>query len=196
MIPRHLKILIGVLAVIAIGLGIYTFQLKRRAERVQNRTTDLRPLAPPVEGPTERVNVWMATDEDGELHLREVKSVLPEEPTARTRQVLHALFSAYLEKPSPHPIGEGTDVKDVYLLPNGTLVLDFTAPLADEHRSGILVEDLTLMSILQTVASNVPNVSNVKILIDGKERDTLAGHVNLRQTFDLPVAAEAAKGLQ
>jgi len=64
------------------------------------------------------------------------------------------------------------------------------------HRSGVFVEELTMLSLVQTLATNVPNVHQVKFLVDGKERETLAGHADLKQSYDVDLVAQSAKALQ
>lgn len=196
MISRHMKIAIVLLVLLAIFLAIYNRALKKHAERLQAKVADLRPIAAPVAGRVQNINVWVAHDEDGTLRKQETRVTLPAESTQRAKQVLRALFSIYLDRRTPHPIGDGSDVKDVYLLNNDTLVVDLNAPFADAHRSGVFVEELTLLSIVQTLSANVPNIHQVKFLIDGKERETLAGHADLKQFYDVDLVAQSAKDLQ
>lgn len=196
MISRHMKIAIVILALIAIFLAGYNRALKKHAERLQERVVDLRPIAPPVNAPTQAVTVWVAHDDDGVLHSEIVKAALPDEPTQRARQILRALLSVYLARRSPHPIGDGADVNDVYLLGKDTFVVDFNAAFADSHRSGIFVEELTMLSIVQTIATNFPDIHRVKFLVDGKERETLAGHADLKQFYDVNLVTQSAKRLQ
>jgi len=196
MISRHMKIAIVLLVLLAIFLAIYNRALKKHAERLQAKVADLRPIAPPVAGRVQNINVWVAHDEDGTLRKQETRVTLPAETTQRARQILRALFTIYLDRRSPHPIGEGSDVKDVYLLNNDTLLVDLNAPFADAHRSGVFVEELTMLSLVQTLATNVPNVHKVKFLVDGKERETLAGHADLKQSYDVDLVAQSAKALQ
>ncbi len=196
MISRPMKIAIAVLAVLAVFLAGYNRALKKHAERLQERVVDLRPIAPPVNAPTGPLTVWVAHDDDGLLHSQVVKAALADEPTQRARQVLRALFSVYLARHSPHPIGDGSDVNDVYMLGKDTFVVDLNTAFADSHRSGIFVEELTMLSIVQTIATNFPEIHRVKFLVDGKQRETLAGHADLKQFYDLNLAAQAAKGLQ
>lgn len=196
MISRHMKIAIIVLALLAIFLAGYNRALKKHAERLQERVVDLRPIAPPVNAPMQPVTVWVAHDEDGILHAERVKVALPDESTQRIRQVLRALFSVYLARRSPHPIGVGSDINDVYLLGKDTCVVDLNAAFADSHRSGIFVEELTMLSMVQTIATNFPEIHRVKFLVDGKERETLAGHADLKQFYDVNLVTQSAKGLQ
>src|SRR5436190_491727 len=46
--------------------------------------------------------------------------------------------------------------------------------------AGSLDEILTVYTIVNALTVNLPAITRVQILIDGKEVDTLAGHVDLR----------------
>ena len=45
-------------------------------------------------------------------------------------------------------------------------------------------EPRILDSILRTVAVNNAAIKRIKILVDGRERETLAGHANLKDFFE------------
>ena len=49
--------------------------------------------------------------------------------------------------------------------------------------SGIQSEQLAIDSIARTLEADVPQVQRIKILIHGQEVETLAGHIDLTQTF-------------
>lgn len=196
MISRHMKFAIAGLVLLALFLAGYNRALKKHAERLQERMVDLRPIAPPVNAPPQPITVWVAHDEDGVLHPQVVKAALPADPSQRARQVLRALFTVYLDRRTPHPIGDGSDVTDVYLMNGDTFVIDLNSKFADAHRSGIFVEELTMLSIVKTIAANFPEIRRVKFLVDGKERDTLAGHADLKQFYDVNLVMQSAKGLQ
>lgn len=196
MIPRRLLIALGVLVVFSILLTNYAFRLKRRVEDPERLRVYTRPVAPPGTGPAQAVTIWVAYDVDGTLRSREVQASLPAEPSERAKHVLRLLFAAYLERRSPHPIGDGADVRDVYRLDDNTLVVDLNGPFADQHRSGVFVEELTVLSMLESLSQNVPNLARVKFLVDGKERETLAGHADFRSYYDVALANQTAKGLQ
>jgi hypothetical protein len=119
------------------------------------------------------------------LHKQIRNIALPADAAERARQVVRALISAYLEKNSKHPLATGADVDAVFLVKPNIAVVDTNAEFADGHRSGILVEQLTVASIAQTLAANVEGVGRVKILVQGKERQTLAGHADLTTYYEL-----------
>lgn len=184
MTPRT-KVALLILLVTVVLMGWYALNLKRRAEQLPVRASDTRPIAPPPSGKSEPVTLYLANDSDGMLHKQSVNVALPKDPTERAREVVRAVISAYLEKDSKHPLAAGADVDAVFLVQPNIAVVDANAEFADGHRSGIMVEQLTVASIAQSLAANVPNVGRVKILVQGKERETLAGHADLTSFYDL-----------
>jgi hypothetical protein len=196
MIPRHLVIAMAVLLAAVLGMSVYLWRMRGRAVAISASPTDTRPVGPPIAGPTERVALFVAHDEDGTLRAEAAQIPLPSGRQQRAEELLRALLALYLDKSSPHPLPAGSDVRSVYLVSPGLAVIDLNAALADAHRSGVLVEELTVTSLIRTISYNTPDVLKVKILIDGKERDTLAGHADLSDLFDVTAVNQLAAQLQ
>src|SRR5258706_4624843 len=116
MIPRNLQITIGLLLVGVLISGMSLPGLRELAEQVATTSSDSRPVAAPVAGPTEKIPVLIAYDEDSVLRREEVNATLPQEPTARAKEVLREVIARYVKSPSPHALAEGSDVRDVYLV--------------------------------------------------------------------------------
>jgi hypothetical protein len=163
-----------------------------------------------MEAPPVKAILLIANDEDGSLAPVQQQLVLPTETTARARTLLNDLFSEYAEAGSPHPLAAVPAVNDVFLLPvpeskptdaQQMAVVNLSSTFVDHHPSGILVETLTLLSILGTLHANLPQIAQVRFLVDGHTRETLAGHVDLNRTYltanDVPgVAATEAASTQ
>lgn len=196
MIPRHLIIGIAVLLIAVLGLSIYAWHMRKTVTAAPVASTDTRPLAPPVAGPTERVTLFVAHDDDGTLRAESAQIPLPSGRQQRAEELLRALLSLYLDKSSPHVLGSGAEVRSVFLVDPGVAVIDLNSAFADTHRSGILVEELTVASLIHTVSANTPGILKVKILVDGKERDTLAGHSDLSSFYDVTAVNQLAVQLQ
>jgi len=196
MITRQLLIALAVLLVAALGLSLYTWHMRSTAASTPVASTDTRPLAPPVAGPTERVTLFVAHDEDGSLRAVSAQIPLPSGRQQRAEELLRALVSLYLDKASPHALGSGAEVRSVFLVDPGVAVIDLNAAFADTHRSGVLVEELTVASLIHTISANTPGILKVKILVDGKDRDTLAGHVDLSSFYDVTAVNQLATQLQ
>jgi hypothetical protein len=62
-------------------------------------------------------------------------------------------------------------------------VVNLTGAFAASHPSGIETEMLTVLSICGTLHANLPRVTQVRFLVDGAQRSTLAGHADLTRTY-------------
>ena len=68
--------------------------------------------------------------------------------------------------------------------PGGELaVINLRSSFVDAHPSGVEVESLTLMSIIGTLHTNLPQIEQIRFLVDGQPRETLAGHADLLRTY-------------
>jgi hypothetical protein len=196
MIPRHLIIGIAVLLVAVLGMSIYALNMRKSAASIPVVSTDTRPVAPPVAGPTEQVTLFVAHDEDGSLRPQGARIPLPSGRQQRAEELLRALVTIYLDKPSPHALAPGADVGSVFLIDPGVAVVDLNSAFADGHRSGVLVEELTVTSLIHTLSVNIPGILRVKILVGGKERETLAGHADLTNFYDVTAVNQLTAQLQ
>jgi len=196
MIPRHLHIAMGVLLGAALGLSLYAWHVRKTVARAPAAAVDTTPLAPPVSGPTERVILFIAHDEDGTLRPESAQIPMPSDRQQRAEELLRTLVAYYLQKNSTHTLGAGAEVRSVFLVDPGGAVIDLNSAFADTHRSGVLVEVLTVASLIHTIAANVPGISRVKILVDGKQRDTLAGHADLSSYYDVSGVNQLVTELQ
>jgi hypothetical protein len=70
-------------------------------------------------------------------------------------------------------------------LPSGPqlAVVNLTAAFANGHPSGLETETLTILSICATLHANLPRIAEVRFLVDGQPRATLAGHADLTRTY-------------
>jgi hypothetical protein len=196
MIPRHLYFAISVLLLAVLGMSLYAWHMRGRAAANPVAATDTRPVVPPVAGPTEQVTLFVAYDDIGVLQPESARIPLPSVRQERAEELLRALLAVYLDKSSPHPLPQGSDVRSVYLVDPGLAVIDLNAAFADGHRSGVLSEELTVASLVQTLSTNLPGIVEVKILVEGKERQTLAGHADLSNFFDVSAVNQLASQLQ
>jgi Sporulation and spore germination len=196
MIPRHLIIGVAVLLAITLGMSLYVWRVRGRVDRSEVSATNTQPVAPPVSGSTEQVTLDVAYDDAGVLRPKLVRIPLPVGRQERAAELLRALLILYEDKFSPHPLGPGSEIRDVYLVDPGLAVIDLNAAFADSHRSGVLVEELTVLSLVQTLSANIPGITRVKILVEGRERDTLAGHADLSNFYDVPAVAQVVAQLQ
>ena len=77
----------------------------------------------------------------------------------------------------------GVEVLEVFVSGRGVAVLDFSGELLSRHPGGLAAEELTVYSLSHSLVEGFPAIAEVRILVDGKQEDTLAGHLDLRSGF-------------
>ena len=191
MIPRHLLISVAAMFVLVIAMGIYVRHMRRQAGELEAPSANALPVVPPASGPTETVTLYVADDAAGTLRAQSAKIPLPGDRQQRAEELLRALLRIYQQPGAAHPLAPASDIRSIYLVQHGAAVIDLNAAFADQHRSGILSEQLTVNSLVDTLAVNAPGIYRVKILVEGKSRETLAGHADLSDWFDVTAVEQA-----
>jgi len=192
--PRRIVLVFAVLAVAAVALGFYALHLKRKVVR-DEQAANQQPLDVTPQGnrPPENVTLFVANDSDGSIGKTQVSVPMPVERSERARAALRTLVAQYLKPDSTHPIGKDSDVRQVFLMEDGTAIIDTNSAFADAHPSGVLAEDLTIESLVLTLNANDTGITRVKILVNGQERETLAGHADLKRFYDVGSVAQVVK---
>jgi hypothetical protein len=191
----------AVLFVAVMGAAIYFPSLRKqvyKARDITEKTTEqarreLLPPAPMNSGdPLVRAKLyWGSRDRDGSLVPVTVELPLSSDPALRAKQILNTLLAGPSD-PQERTLPPDAALLAFYVLPDGTGVADFSEGLATGIPSGIQSEQLAVDSITHTLQANVPQVQRLKILIHGQEADTLAGHLDLTQTFQVSMKDGAA----
>jgi len=193
---RALTIGTGLLLAAVLVMGAYLYSLRRHEQARAQTLPDTRPISAPVTGPPSRVTLYVANDDPGAVRPEKVSIALPTDPAERGREILRALVGEYVKRPSAHELPASADIKDVFLVGGDTAVVDTTEAFAAGHPSGVLVETLTVASLVKTLTANLPGVTRVKILVDGKERETLAGHADLECFYDVVTVEQLLEQLR
>ncbi len=179
-----------ILSVLAVSLGsfLYLRSLTRRLSEL--------PELPPAEARTELrqfiLEVNSSEPETVDLYfpaplggrLRKEERTLPLAPTApdRATQLLLALKEGSrsgLRSVIPWRI----EIRAIFLTTDGTLYVDFGNTFPAGFSSGIEAETLAVFSIVNTLAVNIRPLRQVRILLEGKEVETLAGHIDLTRAY-------------
>lgn len=191
MIPRYQRVLLWVLLLVSAVMAVFLIRMRERAsDKLQAAADAAAPLTPPSAMPTSDVTMMLANDTDGSLVNTVRRIALPTELHARARYLLNQLLAEYAKPGSAHAIAVNAGVDDVFLmpLPAGTTggmlaVVNLSSGLLQAHPSGIETETMTLLSLIGTLHANMPEIAQVRFLVDGAPRDTLAGHADLTRTY-------------
>jgi Sporulation and spore germination len=204
MIPRYQRVLLWVLLLVSAVMAVFLIRMRERAADKLQAAANAAPLTPPSAMPTSDITLMLANDTDGSLVSAARHLALPTEPHARARYLLNQLLSEYAKPGSAHPIATNAGVDDVFLmpLPAGTAgggmlaVVNLSSGLLQAHPSGIETETMTLLSVIGTLHANLPEIAQVRFLVDGAPRDTLAGHADLTRTYLASSAAPPPPGVE
>ena len=194
MIPRFQRVLFWVMLLAAVIMAVVLIRLRERAHDRLMTAADSLPLSAPSDAPTERITLLVANDVDGSLIPVERSFPLPKDPNARARVLIQKLLEEYAAPKSPHPIANASGIDEVFLMPvpsqknapasTGQMaVVNLNAAFVEAQPSGIEPETLTLISIIATLHANLPQITQVRFLVDGQQKDTLAGHADLTRVY-------------
>lgn len=205
MIPRYQTVLFFILLAASVIMGTVLWQLRVRAHQRLLESTESTPTQAPEVAAPEQATLIFANDADNSLMTTVLSLPLPPSPNARARAILGKLLDLYTVPNAAHPVpGGAASIAQVFLLPatpDGSAsttptpaaqtsstgpqlaVVNLTSDFAANHPSGLETETLTIESICATLRANLPRVTQVRFLIDGQPRATLAGHADLSRTY-------------
>ncbi len=167
-----LLILLVVLLVVFLNLGL------------KERPALPEPVLPgpdsSVEEPAETttVTLFFPSEEDALLHDEEREVVLDATDTDRAKRIIQELIRGSREGLlSPFP--PHTTLRELYVSRDGVAYVDFSREMTEKHLSGSSAEISTVYSVVNSLTFNLRSIKKVFILIDGGERQTLGGHIDL-----------------
>jgi hypothetical protein len=169
-----------VVAVVALAVGLWWVLFIALP-----RWTAPKPATPPPPQvrtePTPRIRARLYHLSDDGLRLQPVESEVPfgEGTLEQGRQLTAALLQPPSE-PFVSVIPAGTTLKGFYLSPEGVAFVDLSAEAGRAH-VGALDEIFIVYSIVNTLTDNLPAITAVQLLVDGRQVDTLAGHADVRR---------------
>lgn len=103
-----------------------------------------------------------------------------EQTATQARHIIEAQLAA-VDAPLVSAIPAGTTLRAIFVTPDGSAFVDLSREMAAAHPGGSIGELLTIYTIVQALTVNLPAVTSVQLLVDGKEVDTLAGHADIKR---------------
>jgi hypothetical protein len=137
---------------------------------------------PPGDGVARiKVTLFFASADGLGLQGVEYEVPLAANAVEQAREIVEAQLRTRPEPPLLPTIPEGVAIRGVYLSERQHAFVDLDGTVSTAHPGGSMHELFTIYAIVNAVTVNLPTVPAVQILIDGREVDTLAGHVDLRR---------------
>ena len=176
---------IGIVAV-AVGWILFVGPPRWPGATVETPASSALESAP---GDTRKITARLYYVSGDGTRLTSVEREVPfaEQTVAQARRIIEAQL-APVDAPLVTAIPAGSTLRAIFVTEQGSAFVDLSREIAAAHPGGSLNELLTVYTIVQALTTNLPAVTSVQLLVDGKEVDTLAGHVDL--TRPLPRADE------
>jgi hypothetical protein len=156
------------------------------------------PLYEPTDPQVEVRIFFAATNNDVLIRTRTMTIFESAEIANQARQIIDHLIQGPGNPNLFSALPADTRLNHIFISENGTAYVDFNSALADNHPGGIMPEQATVFSIVNSLVYNLEGIDRVKILIGGAEKETLAGHCLLLLPFetDLSITDIASQALQ
>lgn len=185
---RALVLVAVCVAALALGWALYRWMPRRSPATSSASSVGGSPPGAVLEdGRKIKARLFYVSDDGTRLTSVEREVAYADPTESQARRILDAQF-APVSAPLVSAIPPGTAVRAVFLTPQGTAFVDLSPEIAAQHPGGSLNELLTVYTIVQALTTNLPAVTSVQVLVDGKEVDTLAGHLDMKHP--LPRADE------
>lgn len=100
----------------------------------------------------------------------------------QAKQVLRQLLAGS-KRGRGSAIPSGVRLRGLFITQQGLAYVDLSQELITNHPGGTCAEELTVYSLANTLISNFPAVKKVQILVEGREIQSLAGHLDLTRPY-------------
>jgi spore germination protein GerM len=173
---------IAALLLVSIAIGVLMlWRSPRLTSRATPRATAApAPTAPAPPGRKIKARLFYVSDDGMRLTSVERDIAYGEGTVEQAREIVAAQIAPVVD-PLVSAVPPGTTLRAVFLTERGEAYVDLSREVMSAHPGGTGNELLTIYTIVNALTVNLPAVAAVQLLVDGKEVDTLSGHVDLRQ---------------
>jgi spore germination protein GerM len=174
------------LAFLAIAVAVLAVVFFRGGGQEQIKTGAGEPAAGPPRAaapPSESriVTLFLTSEDDSLLHPEERR--IPagpstvEEASSVVRELIRGSNKGLLSA-----LPSETRLRRLFITKEGIAYVDFSKEIVD-HLAGSSEELAAVYSVVNSLAYNFKSIKKVFILVEGAEKETLGGHINLGEAF-------------
>jgi hypothetical protein len=132
--------------------------------------------------PDEPVTITLYYPLDGMLAAGPAAVKRQPDAQAQAREALAALFTG--PRAAQAAIFKEVRLRELFLDASGTAYVDLSPLQQSGVRASAREELLAIYTIVDTLTQNFEEIKQVRILLEGKEAQTLAGHIDLTGKFE------------
>jgi len=174
--------LMAIVLIVAGGGGYLWFRLAGAPQAVSTVQQEGQTTAPAAR-PDEPFMATLFFPGDDALGTAVVAVRRHPEVQLQAREAVSALLAA--DQGMRSPVLKELRLRALYLDASGTATVDISAssPNQKEIRASVEDELLAVYALANTLIQNFPEVRQVRFLMDGREAQTLAGHIDLSRAY-------------
>lgn len=180
--------LLGLLALVLIVLTILFFTAGE-GEKIKKEEPGISPEESTqlsTERPTQKITLFFLSEDDALLHAEEREIPATSSVVEAARRAINELLQGSQEGLiSPFP--SQVQLRELFISEEGIAYVDFSREISETQPYGATSEMLAIYSIVNTLTYNFKEIKKVFLLVEGRERETLSGHVDLSRPF-LPMS--------
>lgn len=180
--------LLGLLALVLIVLTILFFTAGE-GEKIKKEEPGISPEESTqlsTERPTQKITLFFLSEDDALLHAEEREIPATSSVVEAARRAINELLQGSQEGLiSPFP--SQVQLRELFISEEGIAYVDFSREISEAQPYGATSEMLAIYSIVNTLTYNFKEIKKVFLLVEGRERETLSGHVDLSRPF-LPMS--------
>jgi hypothetical protein len=136
--------------------------------------------APLPPGRKIKARLFYVADDGMRLVATERDVPFSEGTVEQAREIINVQIAPVAE-PTLSAVPPGTRLRSLFVGEHGDAYVNLSREFSSSHEGGSLNELLTVYTIVDALTVNLPAVTSVQVLVEGKEVDTLAGHIDLRR---------------
>jgi hypothetical protein len=170
------------LTIIAGGALVAVFHQPSDAKRVNADTPTTAVKGQEDQRDQKEVHLYFTDGESTYLRTEVRRLLYSTDPVIFGKRIIEALINGPHDK-LVGAVPKETVVRALYVTPDKIAYLDLSHMIQKMHPGGTRLELITIFSMVNSLVLNMPEIDAVKIVIQGREADTMAGHVDLRQPF-------------
>jgi len=178
------RLLFGVVVIIfavAAAAGVYVWSLMGGPGVPQNAEVPAQrvPIQPSRTDETLMITLYFPSD--GMLAPASAAVRRQPDGQSQAREILAAMLGD--PRTAQTALLKDVRLREIYLDAAGTAYVDLATAPQKEIRASAGEELAAIYAIVNTLMQNIEEIKHIRVLLDGREVQTLAGHIDLTRTF-------------
>jgi len=134
----------------------------------------------------EKTQIVLYFSDSGERFLKPEERYIPKrtDQVEQAKEVVKALLDGSKKKLG-NTFPEKVTLENIVIDEKKIAYISFDKALVQRHPGGSASEMATIYSLTNSLIKNIPDIKKVKILVAGKEIESIKGHINTRYPFSM-----------